>query len=199
MIYLFVVGMYRSGTTLTEHILGSHSKIRPGGEQAFWTQRAAEFLRFGPGRLVIDDDLVKQLAGTYLSLVDPGQPHIRYVTDKNPGNIHLAMLLHCIYPNAKILHIKRNPVDNLLSMWMTPFDETVRFASNRENLVFAYRDYMRLYKHLEEVLPSNRFKTVCYEDLTSDPRKTVANTLNYLDLNEEAAQLLEPEKPRGQS
>jgi len=159
----------------------------------FWTQHAAEFLRSNPESLEIDHELVISLAQEYLTMVDPGHEGLRYVTDKNPTNVHLAGLLHGVFPNAKMIHLKRHPVDNLLSMWMTPFDESVRCASNRENLVAFYRDYLRLFKHLGEVLPEDRFTTVRYEDLTSNPETTIAGMLQYLGLESERA-CYEPEK-----
>ena len=126
----------------------------------FWTERATEFLRSSPEAMEIDHDRVMHLAQEYLSMVDPGQSGLKYVTDKNPTNVHLAGLLRGVFPNAKMIHLKRHPVDNLLSMWMTPFDESVRCASNKENLVAFYCDYLRLFKHLQEVLPEDRFRTV---------------------------------------
>ncbi len=192
---LFVVGMVRSGTTLTENILGAHSMVKPGGEQSFWTQHANEYLLWSSGTFEIDHKLVGQLATEYLSVIDPGQPDIRYATDKNPSNIHLAPLLHCTYPNAKFVHLKRHPVDNLLSMWMTTFDESVRCASNRESLVSFYRDYLRLFRHLEDVLPKDRFATVRYEDLTSEPDKDHRrHGWRFLDLESEPACFLSQKK-----
>jgi len=187
---LFVVGMVRSGTTLTETILGRHPKIKAGGEQLFWTQRAPEFLHAKGG---IDIEEIQRIAREYLSVIDPGATPLRHVIDKNPTNIQLAPILHGVYPNAKFIHLQRNPVDNLLSMWMTPFDDGVRCASNKENLVSFYREYRRLLAHIDKIVPPERFQTIRYEDLTSNPETTVWRMLDHAGLEFEPA-CLEPEK-----
>lgn len=190
---LFVVGMMRSGTTLTESVLSGHSAVQSGGEQAFWTERVIEFVyREGAG-LRYDHQMVLRFAEEYLRVVQPKQPGTRYVVDKNPANFDLAGVLHTALPNAKIVHLKRHPVDNLLSLWMTPVSGRVAYASDRSNLVFAYREYLRLWKHWQDVLPSDRFSTFRYEDLTSEPEETIKAMLDFLELEPEEA-CFAPEK-----
>jgi len=180
---LFVVGMMRSGTTLTESILSAHPRVKGAGEQAFWTERTIDFIEPGPSGLRYDAELVRWLAGEYLKLIDPKDDEILHVVDKNPGNFDLAGILHGSYPRSKILHLKRHAVDNLLSIWMTPISGNVRYASSRENLVFVYREHLRLWKHWREVLPADRFTTVSYEDLTSRPEETIRSMLGFVELD----------------
>ena len=184
---LFVVGMMRSGTTLTETILSAHSQVLGGGEQSFWTERAIEFLHSDAAGLHYDHEAVLKFAADYLGYVDPRREDIRYVVDKNPANFDLAGALHCALPNSKIVHLTRQPVDNLLSLWMTRMSGNVGYASKRENLVFAYREYVRLWKHWESVLPKDRFATFRYEDLTAQPEPTIGAMLNFLELEREDA------------
>jgi len=184
---LFVVGMMRSGTTLTESILSAHSRVKGGGEQAFWTERVIEFITPGSDGPKYNHELVMQFAKDYLELVDAKDVGILHVVDKNPANIELAAILHCVFPNGKFVHLMRHPVDNLLSIWMTPMSANVRFASDRSNLVFTYREHIRLVKHFQEVLPVDRFATFRYEDLTAEPQSTIGSMLEFLDLEAEEA------------
>ena len=184
---VFVLGMMRSGTTLTETILSAHSQVRGIGEQAFWTERAIEFLFREGEENRYDHDSVLRFASDYLAYVDPNDPDIRYVVDKNPSNYELAGALHAALPNARVVHLQRNPVDNLLSLWMTPMSGNVAYASSRENLVHAYREHLRLLDHWKQVLPEDRFKVISYEALTSEPHETISDLLEFLDLIPEAA------------
>ena len=193
---IFIVGMARSGTTLTESILSAHSRVQSRGEQSFWPERAIEFFRWSSGPVDLNHDLAIRFAHEYLEFLTPGHAYpgateCRHVIDKNPNNFLYAALLHGLFPNAKIVHMQRHAVANVLSIWMTP--EVAKFLGTRENLVFAYREHLRLLNHLREVLPENRFATFRYEDLTSEPKATISAMLDFVELEPEDA-CFEPEK-----
>ncbi|MDR3691588.1 MAG: sulfotransferase [Fimbriimonas sp.] len=184
---LLVMGMIRSGTTLTEQILSSHSQIRDAGEVSFWSEHFSSV--FNRDRSRFDPGAASRLGRAYRSTLESGDPSVRRVIDKNPLNVLVAAGLHCILPTAKMLHIRRHPVDTLLSIWMTPMTTGLQFISDREDIVFAYREYARLADHLQEVLPPEQFMTVRYEDITGQPKLTIANMLTFVGLEWEDAVL----------
>jgi tetratricopeptide (TPR) repeat protein len=188
---ILIVGMMRSGTTLSEQILSSHSKVKDGGEQSFWQFHLSQMVQ--PNSPAFDLSLGKRFGRQYLEILAAKDPSAEFVIDKNPGNIAVTAPIHCILPNARFVHIKRHPVDNLLSMWMTPAESGLPYLSNKANLVFGYREYVRLFRHLEEVLPEDRFRTFSYEEMTSHPTETIQAMLAYLGLEAEES-CFEPEK-----
>jgi tetratricopeptide (TPR) repeat protein len=178
---LFIVGMIRSGTTLTEHILSRHSQVRDIGETTFWPDHRGDLLDQNTGWC--DKATAYRLAQEYLAMTAGGEA--RYFTEKNPANVLILPLIHCVLPNSRFVHVKRNAVDNLLSIWMTPMKTGLPFLHRPEHLVFAYKEYVRLLAHLVEVMPNDRFQTFTYEDLTSDPELTIESMLRYLNLEAE--------------
>ncbi len=87
------------------------------------------------------------------------------MTDKMPHNFHLLGLIHTIFPNARIIHCRRHPVDTCISIYTTPFPRPLNFAHSQEEIVFFYKEYLRLMAHWRRSLPIDRFLEVDYEQL----------------------------------
>jgi len=162
---IFVVGMMRSGTTLVEQIFSSHPNVAAAGEQEFWTHRGLEALT-PDGQ--IDFQKLQSLGTEYLALLANFGPAARHVTDKMPGNYLSLGLIHAAFPNARIIHTRRNPADTGLSIYVTPNRARVNFAHSKETIASAYLEYWKLMEHWREVLPSDRFLEVTYEDIIAD-------------------------------
>jgi hypothetical protein len=131
----------------------------------------------------------------YLALLQhlaPGHPH---VTDKNPGNLMFVGALHLAFPNAHILHIIRNPIDTAISIWTTPMRTSAPFVCNRENIVFAYKEYLRLMDHWRSVVPESRLRDFRYESLIEDPATSTRQMTDFLGLDWEEA-CIHPENNR---
>ena len=94
-------------------------------------------------------------------------PGAKRITDKAPDNFLSLGLIHRVFPNATLIHCRRHPVDNALSMFTTNID--FAYMSNRSDLVFVFRQYRRLMAHWRDVLPADRFVEVDYEALVADP------------------------------
>ncbi len=170
---IFIVGMMRSGTTLVEQILSSHPDVAAGGELDFWPDRSIEGLDH---HLMPDFPKLRALAGEYLQMLRRIGPGAAHVTDKMPANFLALGQIHSALPNARIIHMQRHPVDTALSIFATPNRARIDYANDKEAIVAAYKEYLRLMAHWRTVLPRDRLFEVRYEDLVQD-RESVGKKL----------------------
>jgi tetratricopeptide (TPR) repeat protein len=164
---ILIVGMPRSGTTLVEQILSSHPEVAAGGELAFWGDQNSAGLGVFNDRSRPED--ARRIAEEYLGVLRRIAPEARRVTDKMPFNFGLLGIIRQVFPRAAIVHCRRHPVDNCLSIFCTDFAATIDFAADRGSLVFFYQQYQRLMAHWREVLSADRFIEIDYEALVADP------------------------------
>jgi tetratricopeptide (TPR) repeat protein len=168
-----ILGMPRSGTTLIEQIISCHPQVVGAGELHFWTSRTEEFWQAQRANV---REFQLQAADDYIGHLRGVAPEAERVTDKMPFNFLRAGLIHLAFPHATILHCRRHPVDTCLSIFSTYFAPRRGFSSAPDDLVFYYRQYLRLMAHWRAVLPADRFVEVDYEALIADP-EPVSRTL----------------------
>ena len=178
---VLIVGMPRSGSTLVEQILSSHPKIAAGGELRFWTEYENILGAREAGE--VSAEVLQPLAARYLAGLRRIAPEAPRITDKNLFNfMHLGLVRQTL-PRAFIIHCRRHPVDNCISIYSANFaDAMLSFTGNREDLVFYYRQYQRLMQHWHEVLPPERFITVDYERLVSDRETETRRLISFCKL-----------------
>jgi hypothetical protein len=169
---ILVVGMMRSGTTLTEQILSSHPQVGATGEQSFWPRHWQECFPQGEFKA----ETARGLAKKYTEMMHAYAPECLHATDKLPGNYAHLGLIHTLLPNIRVIHTMRNPVDTCLSIYVTPNSTRNEFAHNRANIVFAYRQYLRFMEHWRTILPPDRLLEFRYEDLVAD-RETITRKM----------------------
>lgn len=172
---IFVLGMPRSGTTLTETILASHPEVFGAGE-LHDLLRIANQPKLGvqsegfPLSMqgLTRDDLTK-MGARYIAGLRKHSASARKITDKMPANFMALGLIHLMLPNAKIIHVKRNAADICLSMFTKNFNNSQYHSYDLVELGRFYVNYAKLMEHWRQVLPEGSFCEVQYEDLVADP------------------------------
>ena len=134
---IFIVGMPRSGTSLTEQILASHPAVCGAGELMFWTTAMQD-----PAVLKgeMNTGVLHRLSDTYIQLLEDFSAGKLRVVDKMPINFHWMGLIHVAIPNARIIHMQRDPIDTCLSIYFQNFDGTHSYANDLEDLAHYYRE-----------------------------------------------------------
>ena len=185
---VIIVGMPRSATTLTEQIISSHPQVQAAGEVVFWIQAPEAMpLRLNtssPYPQCVAEMLPQQaseIAAIYestLRKIVGSNSSPKHITDKMPHNFVNLGLIALLFPNAKIIHTKRDPIDTCLSIFFQNFNESHNYAFNLENLGHHYRQYQRIMQHWHSVLPG-RIMDINYADTVADPeywsRKLIAH------------------------
>jgi tetratricopeptide (TPR) repeat protein len=165
---IFIVGMPRSGTTLVEQILASHSAIHGGGEAAHIDRLVRELgADYPQGMWDMPAGRISALGRRYLGMISPPHPASR-ATDKMPYNfLHLG-LIHAMLPNARMVHCTRDPLDTCISCYSKLFTRGHEFSYELGELGRYYRNYSRLMQHWREVIPKDRLIDVPYEQVVND-------------------------------
>lgn len=189
---MFIVGMYRSGTTLVEQILSSHPQVAAGDELTVWMPTDLEVDSVTGA---FDAERTEAAIARYLSVLQSIGPEAARVTDKLPLNLFRLGAIHALLPNARIVHCRRDPIDTCLSIYTNLFKSRVNFAARKEDLAFFYRQYLRMMDHWRAVLPAEKFIEVEYEQLTAAPEAETRRLIAFagLDWDEKC---LKPEENR---
>jgi len=109
-------------------------------------------------------------------------PDARRITDKMPANFLALGLIHLMLPNAKIIHVRRNPADTCLSCFTTLFNHGQPHTYDLAELGRYYVDYTRLMEHWRKVLPDGAFLEVQYEDIVADQEMQARRLIEYCGL-----------------
>jgi tetratricopeptide (TPR) repeat protein len=182
---IFIVGMPRSGTTLVEQILASHPAVAAGGELSTIPNLAAEVGRvaepYPHGIRRLDGGMLERLATRYLERLDNVSQEAAHVTDKLPFNYMHLGLIGTLFPDAAVIHCRRDPLDTCLSCYFTSFGDNLLFAGELTALGRYYVDYRRMMDHWRRALPKPPLD-VQYERLVDDTEGTVKSILAFCGL-----------------
>jgi len=172
---MFVLGLPRSGTTLTETVLAADPGVHAGGERGDFQDLIQKLPNYPDMVRDVGPDWAGERAGEVLAALKVAGGSAKHVTNKMPGNYLCLGLIHWFFPNAKIIHTKRDPLDLGLSCYEQNFRRGLSFTYDLEAFAFTYKQYRRLMAHWHAVLPGVVLD-VQYEDLVTNPA-TVARDI----------------------
>ncbi|MDD5299166.1 MAG: tetratricopeptide repeat protein [Gallionella sp.] len=182
---IFVLGMPRSGTTLTEQIIASHPEVHGAGELPDLiriARRDIDGAAFPDNLRLFDQARLSAWGAEYVAGLQRRAPDARRITDKMPENFLVVGLIHLMLPNAKIIHVNRNPVDTCLSCFTKLFKHQHEYTYDLAELGRYYAGYARLMDHWRKVLPGGAFLDVRYEDLVADQEAQSRRIIGYCGL-----------------
>ena len=186
---VFIVGMPRSGSSLVEQILAAHPDVAAQGERDDITRLIVGLATRDTGGKHYPDSIshlsraaVNHAAAAYLERTTGLTTETSIATDKSPGNFFHLGLIELLFPSARIVHCRRNPVDTGLSCYFQDFSgQSILFAQNLTSIGAYYREYLRVmdhwYKHSS--LP---ILDIDYEELVRDTESVTRRVLEFLAL-----------------
>jgi tetratricopeptide (TPR) repeat protein len=177
---IFILGMPRSGTTLIEQIISSHSQVTGAGELSFAAQFGTSIARGLSGS---NTDSLLNFREKYLKKLKNVANNNLIVTDKMPQNFLYIGLLAAAFPEAKIVHVKRNPIAVCWGNYKQYFTSiSIGYCYGLDDVVAYYKLYQNLLEFWEKKLP-NRIYNIDYELLTGNQESETRQLIEYLDLD----------------
>tara|TARA_B100000575_G_C23115802_1_gene645020 strand:+ start:70 stop:1875 length:1806 start_codon:yes stop_codon:yes gene_type:complete len=187
---IFILGMPRSGTSLVEQILSSHSQIHGAGELPFLARFGESF---SCGFSELSQEALLGIRNDYLTKLSNLSSDKKFITDKMPHNfLHVGLILK-ILPEAKIIHVKRDPAATCWSNFKTYFStRNLGYSYNLNDIVAYFKLYLDLMNHWDKYFGPLIY-SLDYDKLTRDTKVESKKVVNYLNINWENA-CLEPHK-----
>jgi tetratricopeptide (TPR) repeat protein len=179
---IFICGMFRSGSTLTEQLLAGHPRITAGGELEFLPRAVESTLAPYPESIAsAAPEKLLALADEYRAMLGTRFPEAAYVTDKRPDNFRRIGLIKSLFPNAKIIHTTRASLDNCLAIYFLHLDHGMNYAFDLMDIGHHYRQYRKLMSHWKALYGADIID-VTYDTLVEDPEPPMKQILASLEL-----------------
>lgn len=186
---VFIVGMPRSGTSLVEQILASHPEVFGAGELTL-VQKMVDRIIDQNGAPLPYPELLSQLTAEdfsdlgayYTQTVAALASDKRRIVDKMPLNFLYAPFIHLMLPNARIIHMQRDPVDTCMSCYCQAFSPEQGFTFDLAELGNFYVQYSALMQQWRALLPSSRFMEIRYEDVVEDLEGSARRLIDFCGL-----------------
>ncbi|MCH8073595.1 MAG: sulfotransferase [Proteobacteria bacterium] len=190
---IFILGLPRTGSTLVERIISSHSGVYAAGELNHFSAAMMEEIRKS-GPLADRTDLVGKslqadmlaIGRRYLNLTRPSTGHTPHFIDKLPLNFLSLGVIHLALPKAKIIHVRRTPLDACYAIYKFLFNQAYSWSYNLGDIAQYYIGYRQLMDHWRTAMPG-RIIDVTYEDVVEDLEGEARHLVADLSLDWEPA------------
>lgn len=193
---IFIVGMPRSGSTLVEQIIASHPQVVGAGEVKYLHQAVLDIdkvfgsaVRYPEMVHLMEAKQFRSLVSSYKAKLPKLPEGKTLITDKMLTNYYYVGLIHLIFPNARIIHSKRNAVDTCISCYSKMFREDMPYTYDLKELAHYYQKYSELMNHWKAVLPANTVLDVQYEEVVGDLEAQARRIITYCGLEWDPAVL----------
>ena len=182
---IFIVGMPRSGTTLTESILSTAEDIVAGGEKVFFTNNLwSIFSELKPDQK-INPEFIEELGSRYLSTIEFHRNGALNFIDKMPANFLYYKFIKMALPSSKFIHVHRNSWDNAISLFKANYQDTIIYSSSFFGIATEYSNYHHLMKFWEKHSGQSSFYHITYEDLVSKTDEMIKKLWDFCGLKGE--------------
>ncbi|OIO70560.1 MAG: hypothetical protein COW19_07075 [Zetaproteobacteria bacterium CG12_big_fil_rev_8_21_14_0_65_55_1124] len=186
---IFILGMPRCGSTLSEQILAAHPDVVSRGESETFVKNALLDYHSDENVLTLErmtsfsPDQWRELGTAYLQRLRSDMPDAKRITDKSLTNIRYVGAIHCTLPRARIIHVRRNPLDTCFSIFKNNLaGGQFGYGFNLGELGYYYRMYLKLMQHWRDVLPSGAMYEMDYEALVTNQEEETRKLLDYCGL-----------------
>lgn len=182
---IFICGLFRSGSTLAERLIGRHSLITVGGEHETIPAMTDRLIDYPETMKTFSPLDIRTLRDRYASEIHAAFPNAISITDKRPDNFLHIGLIKTLFPDAKIIHTRRNRLDNLLSIYFLYFADSISYGFDLDDICHYMACHDQLMQHWK-TLYGDDIITLDYDDLVRDPETALRPVMSGLDLSWEA-------------
>jgi tetratricopeptide (TPR) repeat protein len=184
---VFIVGLPRTGSTLLEHMLARHKDVAGAGELPYVGGEVADYFfartqQYYPDYLAdMTPEQISEAANLYLKLLSQHSQGEPYVIDKLPANYQSIGLIYILFPNAKVINLRRNLADVALSVFKNYFAENEPYFCDIREFEHYSKLYTEIMRHWQDSLPGFVYE-LSYEDLVGDPETTLRGVLEFCNI-----------------
>jgi len=186
---IFILGMPRSGTTLIEQIISSHSNVFGSGELPYLSKNIKDEIMnenvISPDKFnnfIKNPKVINDIKNNYYRCLERFNSNENFTTDKAPLNFRWIGFIKILFPNAKIIHCSRNPKDNCLSLYKNLFEGGLNFSYDEKELGTYYNLYVELMSYWEELFPNTMYQAK-YENIIENQVAETRKIMKFCNLS----------------